>query len=58
MGGTGSTRPLSLLPYFFVWPLVLPKVLLALNTPDGRAASAEQLARWREFAEAASTRMS
>jgi LuxR family maltose regulon positive regulatory protein len=43
---------LSLMPYFFARPLVLPKVLLALNTPDGRAASAEQLARLREFADA------
>jgi LuxR family transcriptional regulator, maltose regulon positive regulatory protein len=43
---------LHLMPFFFVRSLVLPKVLLALNTPDGHVAAAEQLARLREFAEA------
>jgi LuxR family maltose regulon positive regulatory protein len=42
---------LSLMPFFFAHPLVSPRVLLALNTPDDRAAAAEQLARLREFAE-------
>jgi LuxR family maltose regulon positive regulatory protein len=39
------------LPHFFAQPLVLARVLLALNTPDGRAVAAEQMVRWREFAE-------
>jgi LuxR family transcriptional regulator, maltose regulon positive regulatory protein len=49
-----QTQPAALraMPFFFVQPLVLPKVLLALNTPDSRAAAAEQLARLSEFVEA------
>ncbi len=42
---------LSIMPHFFVQPLVWPKVLLALNTPASREAAAEQLARLREFGE-------
>jgi LuxR family maltose regulon positive regulatory protein len=42
---------LSPMPHFFVQHLVLPKVLLALNTPASLEAAAERLAQLREFAE-------
>jgi LuxR family transcriptional regulator, maltose regulon positive regulatory protein len=41
----------SLMPHFFGQHLVLPKVLLALNTPASQEAAADQLAQLREFAE-------
>ena len=42
----------GLMPHFFAQHLVLPKLLLALNTPDSLQTAADQLARLREFAEA------
>ncbi len=39
------------MPYSFVQYLVLPKVLLALNTPASREAAAEQLVQLRNLAE-------
>jgi LuxR family maltose regulon positive regulatory protein len=39
------------MPYIFTQHLVLPRVLLALNTPASREAAAEQLARLRELVE-------
>jgi LuxR family maltose regulon positive regulatory protein len=42
---------LSLMPHFFAHHLVLPRVLLDLNTPASRAAAATQLTELRELAE-------
>ena len=40
----------SLMPYFFTYQLSLPKILLALNTPESRQKAAEILSQLFEFA--------
>ncbi len=48
-----QTQPaaLSLMPHFFAQHLVLPKALLALNTPASLQAAADRLAQLCDFAE-------